>query len=300
MSNIIYMRKLNLDENKIIKLYIQGKKGAKEISEIFGCCDGTIKNILLNHNIEFRGRHQQVVFSLEQEIFNELLNDSFFHYFLGFYVGDGCKSKGFTQKGRFRIGLKVTDKNRILLEQFRKLLVGIRQKTEQYFDTQKDSTIKTITLFHKKVNKEYKMLSLRFGLKTLKLKLDEWGLKINKKKCFTIPKYYLKNKKKFGIFLAGLIDADGWFMFNKNLTTGSITIALGDLVSCQNLQKVIKRLFDINTTIRERKKYNLLYFNSNHSYKKKLIDFKKYDTYIFPYIKLKTRQVELMRMIYNE
>lgn len=293
------MNKLNLDEDKIIELYTQDRKGNEEISKIFGCCDVTIRNILLRHNIKLRGYHQQVVFSLEQEIFDELLCNSFFHYFLGFYVGDGCKCKDFTRKGRFRIGLKVTDKNIMLLDQFRNLLIGIRQKTKQFTSTQGDATIKTITLFHKKANKKYRMLHFRFGLKTLKLKLDEWGLKINKGKCFTIPEYYLENKKKFGMFLAGLIDADGWFMFNKNLTSGSISIALGDLVSCQNLQKVIKKSFDINTNIREQKNYNILYFNSNYSHIKKLIDIKKYNKYIFPYIRLKTRQVELMGMIYN-
>lgn len=144
------------------------------------------------------------------------------------------------------------------------------------------------------------MMKLSFGLKALKLKLDEWGFNINKHKCFEIPEYYYyTNKHKFGAFLAGLIDADGCFNFNKKLTSGTLSIALGDLNSCYNLQKIIKRLYDIDSKIRREKNYNNFYFNCNHSYKKAIVNFKKYEEYIFPYIRLKTKQVKKMGKIYN-
>jgi len=293
------MKPLNLDKDKIIKLYLKDEKKMIDIAKIMGCSDVTIRKSLLKNNIKLRGRHQSKVYPLEENIFNELLNKSLFHYFLGFYVGDGNKGYEYTNKGRFEIGLKINKGNRILLNEFRTILINIKRKTKQYFEVQGSGKITTYYLFHKKANKEYGMLKLRFGLKTLKLKLDRWGLKIDKKKCFEIPKYYILNKKKFGIFLAGLIDADGCFNFKKDLTNMKLSIALGDLKSCENLKKIIKKLFDIDTNIRKQTNYNILYFNCNHSYKKGIILLKKLNKYIFPYIKLKKNQVKTTNIIYS-
>ena len=293
-----FMKKLELDENIIVTQY-KNNKSIQDISKSLGCSDMTIRNRLINNNIYIRGRNQQKVYPLEDKIFDKLIDDYFFHYFLGFYVGDGDKGKEFINKGRFSIGLRITNENESLLNDFRKILVKIKNKTDQYFETQGTAKIKKRYLYHKKAKKQYGMIQLRVGLRTLKFKLDEFGLNINKNKCFTIPKYYYKNKDKFGSFLAGLIDADGCFNFNKKLTSTKISIALGDLKSCEDLQKIIKNCYDIDTNIRKQKNFNIFFFNCNHSYKKGLINFKLYNQYIFPHIRLKTKQINVMRLIYN-
>lgn len=292
------MEKLTLDDKYIVGMYNDGKK-IKDISKIMGCSDPVIKRILKEKKIFIRGLNQAKVYELEKHLFEGAIKNPLFHYFLGFYVGDGNKGKDYIKKGRFEIGLKINENNEKLLEEIRTFLLDLRKKTKEYTQNQGDANISKYYILRKENNKKYSMLKLRLGFKSLKISLDKWGLKIDKNKCFTIPKYYYSNKENFGIFLAGLIDADGYFNFNKRLSNCTIAIALGDLKSCYNLQKIIKKLYDIKTIIRKEKNYNLLFFNNNHSKYKSLENQNKLKRYVFPYIKLKRKQVQILEVINN-
>jgi len=297
------VRKLNLNEKRIIYLYVKENKSMVAIAKRFNCSDVHIRNILIKKNINLRSYHQSKIEPLNKRKFEKLLMNKNFHYFLGFYAGDGTKGKSFLKKGRFNIGLKDTKKNKELLEKFRNILINIRSITNssEYTENQGNGKIKQRYLFHKKAKKIYKMVELSFGLQTLKFRLDMWGMNFSKHKTFTIPNYYYNNKENFGVFIAGLIDADGCFNFSNKTNSAQIFIYLEDKESMMNLKKALNDIFNLTTKYYNPKLCNFfpLRFNSNNSSKEHIKKLEIMNKYIFPNLKLKKEESKKLKLIYS-
>lgn len=292
------MAKRKLIDIEDIKRLYSGGNSLESIGKALNCSLETVRQRLLEQGVKIR----RTINPLLVYKFNKLLQKDFFHYFLGFYTGDGNKDFHYRTKGRFSIGLADKQRNRKILKMFLDLLNNIKNITDktEYRENQVNFGLRKRILFHKKVKKEYKIIQLCFGLKTLKLRLDQWGLKLEKGKKFNLPEYYKYHKKNFGIFIAGFFDADGNINFSNKVNSASIWFYFQDKKSGERMQKFLKGIFGIDSR-GYYPKYSNFYpvrIYSNHYHSRFLEHLKKINKYIFPYIKLKKREVEKLKNLY--
>lgn len=76
-------------ELEIIRLYIEEEKTQKEIADLYGTYNTSIRRVLLRNNITIRSNKElQGIIRLEDITSKE--NTPEFYYFLGIMISDGC------------------------------------------------------------------------------------------------------------------------------------------------------------------------------------------------------------------
>lgn len=112
------MRKIQLDESKLIKMYENGDSTIK-IAKVFNCAVGTINKRLKKLGIKMKSNKEyRTKYSFDHNFF-EIINTEEKAYWLGFMYADGNVRK---RKNQSVIQIKVNDHE--IIEKFIKSING--------------------------------------------------------------------------------------------------------------------------------------------------------------------------------
>lgn len=121
------MKKLTLDEQKILNLYISGLSTIR-IAKEFKCCAATINKILHKHGIKLRtNKEYRTKYSFHHDFFS-IIDTEEKAYWLGFMFADGNVRKN---KNQSVIQIKVNDFE--IIEKFIKSING-NMSVKQYYN----------------------------------------------------------------------------------------------------------------------------------------------------------------------
>lgn len=182
---------MNYNEKEIVELYRSGKT-QKEIAELLGTYNTTIRRILIRNNINLRG-NSEVQSSIKENPFKNYETDENAAYWLGYLIADGCISDG---KGGYRVVIN-TNKDPEHLQNYADWL---SRPLNKYF------------------NKKYNVweYSVSFCNKQIVEKLIDLG--ITPKKSLTLGNHPINTHILRGIFDGdGCVTQDGRIL----ITTGS-------------------------------------------------------------------------------
>lgn len=172
------------------KLYNDGKT-LKEIGQIFGVSDETIRQKFIKNNVKIKSlKIAKRKYSLNEDFF-ETIDSEEKAYFLGFMYSDGWISKNV-------MGIELSEQDLHILESFRKCLV-----TEK-------------PLIFRKARKESHQNQYTFKVSSDKIvnDLKKIGVVENKTHLLKFNIDYFKNKDIIRHFIRGVFDGDG--TINKN------------------------------------------------------------------------------------
>lgn len=130
-----------LDEQEIIRLYLEEGKTTKEIADIFNISTSTIKRRIQKHNIQKGPKY-----SLNQDAFAKYTNESC--YWAGFMAADAWVGSNHIKK-KFIINLAQKDKHHL-----QKMCIFLEREPE---------AIRNKIVFNKERNKTYKQAVLEVG-----------------------------------------------------------------------------------------------------------------------------------------
>lgn len=181
-------------EKEICEMYTSGKYNKKFIAEKFGCCVGTIINVLKRNNIEIVSHRVAHFSDMElRDDFFETIDSEEKAYFLGFMFADGYVYKG--SKNAKSVGLEIHIRDIDLIHKLKELL----------------NTSNKIK-YRKRSNTE--MCSINVYSTKMANDLEKYGIVQNKTKVTKhLPDIPLPYRRHF---LRGLLDGDGWISIDKN------------------------------------------------------------------------------------
>lgn len=176
-------------EEKRLKQLVEEGKSTKELSEIFGVCEGTIHNWLRKLGLSLKHSH------FNDHVF-DCIDSPEKAYWLGFLYADGH-----VDTYRNKLGLTICEKDYDHLEKFRKFIQAKRNCS-----IRKHKTILN--------GKEYINYRISCGSKHLKDALISLGCLPKKSLILTFPKLEIfENHNLVYDFIRGYVDGDGCLYF---------------------------------------------------------------------------------------
>ena len=212
-------RKFNKDiELYIIKLYVKENRTTKDIAQMLGTYNTSIRRVLLRNNIKLRS-NSSIQRRVELSDIKSKEGTESFDYFIGLLATDGCITGN-------RIVLDFSEENKELLNYWNQFLGNKCNITSS-------------------MHKKYKVLQYRIAFRNQSIVnyLKEFGIISNKT-------FDLKLKYINWSVLRGIIDGDGCVSETNKGKTLRITITSG----CENFLKQIKSFLlqeNINSHIRQ-------------------------------------------------
>lgn len=205
-------------EIEIIRLYVDEKKNQKEIAEIFGTYNTTIRRILLRNGVEIIGNSERQRRINLSDIQPKEGTDAF-DYFIGVLITDGCNTKG-------AIIMDFGEKDKEILEYWNEFL---------------GNKLNITTSIHNKYNIPQYRLSFRS--KPVVEYLESFG--IVERKTYTAKLKYINWS-----ILRGIIDGDGSIFNETNSERLRLTITSGSEEFLLQIKEFLNN-FQITSTIRK-------------------------------------------------
>lgn len=180
-------------EKEICEMYLTGKYNKKFIAEKYGCCIGTVINILKRHNVKIVP-HRVSHFSdmeLRDDFFEEIDSEEK-AYFLGFMFADGYVYKG--SKNAKAVGLEIHIRDIELIHKLKELL---NTSNKVKYRKRANTEVCSINVYSTKMAND----------------LEKYGIVQNKTKVTKhLPDIAIPYRRHF---LRGLLDGDGWVTIDK-------------------------------------------------------------------------------------
>lgn len=205
-------------ELEIVRLYVEDGKNQKEIAEIFGTYNTTIRRILLRNNIEVLGNSERQRKINLSDIKPKEGTDAF-DYFLGVLITDGCNTNG-------AIILDFSEKDKEILNYWNEFL-GNKLNIN-------------VSIHNKYKTPQYR---IAFRSKPVVEYLEKFGIVERKT---SIAKLNYINWP----ILRGIIDGDGSVFNETNSDRIRLTITSGSVEFLEQIQEFLHQ-FQIDSTIRK-------------------------------------------------
>lgn len=226
-------------KNQIIEMYVGDLMSLQKISKNFNSSPLTIRNILVENNIEIRDCKIATAIKNNQDRFTNRkyhLNYNYFDnlnsynsYVLGFIMADGG-----VYNGRLKIQLQESD-----------------YKMLEYIKKQLEYTGEISYVINKIKEKEYKTCKLSISSIDLCEKLKEYGIIENKSLIVKFPKN-IPNEYEID-FIKGYFDGNGFTKSGKYLRCGFCS---GSKEMMHDINKILQKYGLSNRTIHKKRGFN--------------------------------------------
>lgn len=236
----------------IINTYLQDKKSQKTIADEFNVTQGTIRNLLIKHQIKLRSDNK--VYEKDESFF-ERVDTEEKAYWLGFLYADGyiVQTK---EKSKIRLGIQSRDE-----EHLKKFLKSLKSNHK----------IK----HSKKVTNEKEYYLSFVDIVSVKMVKDIIALGCTPRKTFTqtFPSEDILPKEFQLSFIRGVFDGDGCITKSKdnyiNLNGQQCESYKAYFIGTKNMIDNIKQILNVSylKTCKEKNIYKLYIGGNQHAYK---------------------------------